>query len=148
MAESAVFSQPKKVPLLPPPPPRARTEPRRARTQPRKTTPLRKNVLDLQKRVVGVLPIAINIPRAGNSYRFVRPLVVDEETRLTFSLPGVEMRRPFILDLSLRPPSISTTFIRLAAPGTMLTLRRGTPSSSPLSGWLCKSGPRFGSSGE
>jgi hypothetical protein len=43
------------------------------------------NVTALQSRVVGVLPIAINVPRAGNAYRFVRPLVVDEETRVTFS---------------------------------------------------------------
>jgi hypothetical protein len=42
------------------------------------------NVTALQNRVVGVLPIAVNVPRAGNSYRFVRPLVVDEETRVTF----------------------------------------------------------------
>jgi hypothetical protein len=43
------------------------------------------NVTALQNRVVGVLPIAVNVPREGNSYRFVRPLVVDEETRVTFS---------------------------------------------------------------
>jgi hypothetical protein len=43
------------------------------------------NVLDLQKRVAGVLPIAVNVPHAGNSYRFVRPLVVGEETRVTFN---------------------------------------------------------------
>jgi hypothetical protein len=43
------------------------------------------NVLDLQKRVAGVLPIAVNVPHAGNSYRFVRPLVVAEETRVTFN---------------------------------------------------------------
>ena len=43
------------------------------------------NVTALQNRVVGVLPIAVNVPHAGNSYRFVRPLVVDEETRLTFT---------------------------------------------------------------
>jgi carboxypeptidase family protein len=42
------------------------------------------NVKDLQRRVTGVLPIAMTVPRAGNAYRFVRPLVVDEETRLTF----------------------------------------------------------------
>ena len=42
------------------------------------------NVGELQRKVVGVLPIAINIPRTGSSYRFVRPLVVDEETKLTF----------------------------------------------------------------
>jgi len=43
------------------------------------------NVMDLQRRVAGVLPIAVTVPRTGNSYRFVRPLVVDEETKLTFS---------------------------------------------------------------
>ena len=43
------------------------------------------NVADLQKRVVGVLPIAVDVPRAGNSYHFVRPLVVDEETKVTFN---------------------------------------------------------------
>ena len=43
------------------------------------------NVMDLQQRVVGVLPIAVNVPRTGNAYRFARPLVMDEETRLTFS---------------------------------------------------------------
>jgi hypothetical protein len=43
------------------------------------------SVDELQRKVVGVLPIAINIPRSGASYAFVRPLVVDEETRLTFS---------------------------------------------------------------
>lgn len=42
------------------------------------------NVTDLQRRVTGVLPIAINVPRAGNSYRFARALAVDEETMLTF----------------------------------------------------------------
>jgi hypothetical protein len=41
--------------------------------------------MELQRRVAGVLPIAVNVPRDGSSYRFVRPLVVDEETRLTFS---------------------------------------------------------------
>jgi hypothetical protein len=43
------------------------------------------NVANLQKRVAGVLPIPIDVPKAGNSYRFVRPLVVDEETKLTFT---------------------------------------------------------------
>lgn len=42
------------------------------------------NVTDLQRRVTGVLPIAVNVPRTGSSYRFVRALAVDEETRLTF----------------------------------------------------------------
>jgi hypothetical protein len=43
------------------------------------------NVMDLQKRVAGVLPIAVDVPRAGKSFRFVRPLVIDAETKLTFS---------------------------------------------------------------
>ncbi len=43
------------------------------------------NVLNLQKRVAGVLPVAIDVPRAGTSFSFVRPLVLDEETKVTFS---------------------------------------------------------------
>jgi hypothetical protein len=35
----------------------------------------------LQQRVAGVLPIAVDVPRAGTSYRFIRPLVVNEEIR-------------------------------------------------------------------
>lgn len=42
------------------------------------------NVTDLQRRVAGVLPIAVNVPHTGSSYRFIRPLVIDEETTLTF----------------------------------------------------------------
>jgi hypothetical protein len=43
------------------------------------------NVLNLQRRVSGVLPVRVDVPRAGNSYSFVRPLVLDEETKLTFA---------------------------------------------------------------
>lgn len=43
------------------------------------------NVLNLQRRVSGVLPVSVDVPKAGNSYRFVRPLVVDEETKVTFA---------------------------------------------------------------
>ena len=43
------------------------------------------NVVNLQRRVAGVLPVAIDIPRAGTSFKFVRPLVLNEETRVTFS---------------------------------------------------------------
>ncbi len=43
------------------------------------------NVGNLQRRVAGVLPIAVDVPHAGNSYRFVRALVLDEETKVTFS---------------------------------------------------------------
>ena len=43
------------------------------------------NVVNLQKRVAGVLPVAIDVPRTGTMFSFVRPLVVDEETKVTFS---------------------------------------------------------------
>jgi hypothetical protein len=43
------------------------------------------NVLNLQKRVAGVLPIPVDVPRMGTSFSFVRPLVLDEETKVTFS---------------------------------------------------------------
>ena len=42
------------------------------------------NVLNLQRRVAGILPVRVDVPRAGKSYRFVRPLVLDEETKVTF----------------------------------------------------------------
>jgi hypothetical protein len=42
------------------------------------------NVVNLQRRMAGVLPIRIDVPRAGASYNFIRPLIVDEETKLTF----------------------------------------------------------------
>jgi hypothetical protein len=42
------------------------------------------NVFNLQRRVEGVLPVRIDVPRAGAAYRFVRPLVVDETTRVSF----------------------------------------------------------------
>jgi hypothetical protein len=38
------------------------------------------NVVDLQRRAAGVLPVRIDVPRAGTSYMFVKPLVVDQET--------------------------------------------------------------------
>ena len=43
------------------------------------------NVLNLQRRVAGVLPVRVDVPRAGHSYQFVRPLVLDEETKITFT---------------------------------------------------------------
>jgi hypothetical protein len=43
------------------------------------------NVMNLQKRVAGVLPVPIDVPRAGTSFSFVRPLVLDEETKVTFT---------------------------------------------------------------
>jgi hypothetical protein len=47
--------------------------------------PASANVVNLQRRVAGVLPIPVDVPRAGASFRFVRPLVLDEETKVTFS---------------------------------------------------------------
>jgi hypothetical protein len=42
------------------------------------------NVLALQRRVAGVLPVRIDVPRTGTLHRFVRPLVFEEETTVTF----------------------------------------------------------------
>jgi hypothetical protein len=42
------------------------------------------NVTNLQRRVAGVLPVRIEVPRSGRSYRFVRTLVMDEETKVAF----------------------------------------------------------------
>ncbi|HZN09028.1 MAG TPA: hypothetical protein VFB65_19705, partial [Pyrinomonadaceae bacterium] len=42
------------------------------------------NVVNLQRRVAGVLPVRIEVPRSGRSYRFVRALVLDEETKIAF----------------------------------------------------------------
>lgn len=43
------------------------------------------NVQNLQRRAAGVLPIEIDVPRAGESHRFVAALVVDEETIVSFN---------------------------------------------------------------
>jgi hypothetical protein len=53
--------------------------------QPAPPPPPSANVYNLQQRVAGVLPVAVDIPRAGASYRFLRPLVLNEETKLSFS---------------------------------------------------------------
>jgi hypothetical protein len=42
------------------------------------------NIQNLQRRASGVLPVRIDVPRAGTAHRFVKPLVVDEETAVTF----------------------------------------------------------------
>jgi hypothetical protein len=42
------------------------------------------NVQSLQRRVAGVLPVRVDVPRAGHSYHFIRPLVVDEDTTVRF----------------------------------------------------------------
>jgi hypothetical protein len=43
------------------------------------------NVTNLQRRVAGILPVRIDVPMSGRSYRFVRTLVLDEETRISFN---------------------------------------------------------------
>ncbi len=43
------------------------------------------NVLNLQRRVSGVLPVRVDVPRTGAAFSFVRPLVLDEETTVSFS---------------------------------------------------------------
>jgi hypothetical protein len=42
------------------------------------------NVQSLQRRASGVLPVRMEVPRAGTSHRFVKPLVIDEEPSVTF----------------------------------------------------------------
>ena len=66
-----------------PPAPGAREDAAR-QLQIQKTAAQSANVASLQRRVAGVLPVRIDIPRAGTAYSFRRPLVVDEESLLTF----------------------------------------------------------------
>jgi hypothetical protein len=42
------------------------------------------NVQSLQRRAAGVLPVRVDVPRAGSSLRFVKPLVVDQEAMVSF----------------------------------------------------------------
>jgi hypothetical protein len=42
------------------------------------------NVQNLQRRASGVLPVRMEVPRAGTSHRFVKPLVIDEATLVSF----------------------------------------------------------------
>jgi len=55
-------------------------EPRRPRAEPAPIVPPSQNVVELQRRTTGVLPVRVDIPRAGTSHQFVKPLVVDQET--------------------------------------------------------------------
>jgi hypothetical protein len=45
----------------------------------RQTAPSQ-NVINLQQRTTGVLPVRVDVPRAGTSHQFIKPLVVDQET--------------------------------------------------------------------
>jgi hypothetical protein len=42
------------------------------------------NVQNLQRRAAGILPVRIDVPRAGRSHVFVRPVVIDEDTTVAF----------------------------------------------------------------
>ena len=56
----------------------ARTKAREADTAPSV------NVQSLQRRASGVLPVRMEVPRAGTSHRFMKPLVIDEATVVSF----------------------------------------------------------------
>ena len=45
--------------------------------------PPSENVINLQRRAAGVLPIRVDVPRAGTSQQLIKPLVVDQETVVT-----------------------------------------------------------------
>jgi len=47
------------------------------------TVPPSQNVINLQRRTSGVLPIRVDVPRAGMSHQYVKPLVIDQETSVT-----------------------------------------------------------------
>jgi hypothetical protein len=55
----------------------------KAREAPRLDEPSQ-NVINLQRRAAGVLPVRIDVPRAGTSHQFVKPLVVDQEATVMF----------------------------------------------------------------
>ncbi len=46
--------------------------------------PPSQNVVNLQQRAAGVLPIRIDVPRAGVSHQFIKPLVVNSEPMVKF----------------------------------------------------------------
>lgn len=54
-----------------------------AKTRQTGTTPS-VNVQNLQRRASGVLPVRMEVPRAGTSHRFLKPLVIDESTVVSF----------------------------------------------------------------
>jgi hypothetical protein len=45
--------------------------------------PPSQNVINLQQRTAGVLPVRVDVPRAGTSHQFVKPLVMDQETTVS-----------------------------------------------------------------
>jgi 2-polyprenyl-3-methyl-5-hydroxy-6-metoxy-1,4-benzoquinol methylase len=54
-------------------------------------------VVNLQRRAAGVLPVRVDVPRAGTSHQFVKPLVVDQKSVVSY--PQIlRRRRQYILD--------------------------------------------------
>jgi hypothetical protein len=49
-----------------------------------RSEPPSQNVVNLQRRAAGVLPIRVDVPRAGTSHQFVKPLVIDQAATVTF----------------------------------------------------------------
>ena len=46
--------------------------------------PPSQNVVNLQARAAGVLPIRVDVPRAGVSHQFIKPLVINTEPVVKF----------------------------------------------------------------
>jgi hypothetical protein len=46
--------------------------------------PPSQNVVNLQRRAAGVLPIRVEVPRAGTSHQFIKPLVIDQAATVSF----------------------------------------------------------------
>jgi hypothetical protein len=49
------------------------------------TSNMSANISSLQRRAAGILPVQVDIPRSGLSHHFIRPLVLNEETTVTFA---------------------------------------------------------------
>jgi hypothetical protein len=49
-----------------------------------RSEPPSQNVVNLQRRAAGVLPIRVEVPRAGTSHQFVKPLVIDQAATVSF----------------------------------------------------------------
>lgn len=74
LAESVTVSSAAPA-AAPAPPPQTTADTRNAEPS--------QNVIKLQRRAAGVLPIRVDVPHAGTSYQFVKPVVVDQDARVT-----------------------------------------------------------------
>jgi hypothetical protein len=80
--EMSVASMTESLAVTAKPPKIAKSTPRKDEDQ--KQVEPSQNVINLQRRTAGVLPVRIDVPRAGTSHQFVKPLVVDQETVVNF----------------------------------------------------------------